>query len=104
MKGVRPTISKLASLFPFDQFLCYFSNGMCLFIIGTNQPTSEDSSEDELWVANEDGTYPGDEDDTYQVMKDFATISSNEGQTEFSDLYNNFNSLSVRNSYDRPKK
>ena len=77
---------------------------MCLSIIGIKQPISEDSSEDESWDDNEESTRPYDEDGTYKVMKDVATINPDERYAEVSDLYNTFNSLSVINGYGRPKK
>ena len=40
--------------------------------------SSSDSSVDNSWITDEDGTLPGDEDDTEIVMKRFTPIDNEE--------------------------
>ena len=40
--------------------------------------SSSDSSVDNSWITNENGTLPGDEDDTEIIMKGFTPIDDNE--------------------------
>ena len=60
--------------------------------------SSSDSSVDNSWIADGDGTLPGKEDDTEVVMKGFAPIDHTEQYAEVSDLSNNLSSMYLRNS------
>ena len=64
---------------------------------GTTDSAS-DSSADDFWIADEDGTIPDKEDDTEVVMKGFAPIDHTEQYAEVSDLSNNLSSIYLRNS------
>ena len=60
--------------------------------------SASDSSGDDSWIADEDGTIPDKKDDTEIVMKGFAPIDNTEKNAELSDLSNNLSSVYFRNS------
>ena len=60
--------------------------------------SASDSSVDDSWIADEDGTLPDKEDNTEVVMKRFAPINHTEQYAEVSDLSNNLSSMYLRNS------
>ena len=64
---------------------------------GTTDSAS-DSSADDSWIADEDGTIPDKEDDTEVVMKGFAPVDNSEQYAEVSDLSNNLSNMYLRNS------
>ena len=100
MKGVRNAVDKFSSFFPFNQFRSSFSNDSLLNTDPDRGTTdsSSDSSIDSSWIADEDGTIPGKEDDTEAVMKGFIPIDHTEQYADVSDLSNNLSSMYLRNS------
>ena len=60
--------------------------------------SESDSSGDDSWIADEDGSIPDKEDDTEVVMKGFSPIDNAEQYAEVSDLSNNLSSMYLRNS------
>ena len=64
---------------------------------GTTDSAS-DSSGDDSWITDEDGTILDKEDDTEVVMKGFAPIDNTEQYAEVSDLSNNLSSMYLQNS------
>ena len=60
--------------------------------------SASDSSVDDSWIADENGTLPDKEDDTEVVMKRFAPIENTEQYADVSDLSNNLSSIYLRNS------
>ena len=60
--------------------------------------SASDSSGDDSWIADEDGSIPDKEDDTEEVMRGFAPIDHTEQYAEVSDLSNNLSSMYLRNS------
>ena len=86
--------------FPFNQFRSSFSNDSLLnagLVRGTTD-SSSDSSVDNSRLSNEDGTLPGEEDNTEVVMKGFAPIDHTEEYAEVPDLSNNLSSMYLQNS------
>ena len=60
--------------------------------------SSSDSSVDNSWLSDEDGTLLGKEDNTEVAMKGFAPIDHTEEYAEESDLSNNLSSMYLQNS------
>ena len=60
--------------------------------------SSSNSSVDNSRLSNEDGTLPGEEDNTEVVMKGFAPIDHTEEYAEVPDLSNNLSSMYLQNS------
>ena len=60
--------------------------------------SESDSSGDDSWIADEDGSISDKEDNTEVVMKGFAPIDDTEQYAEVSDLSNNLSSMYLRNS------
>ena len=60
--------------------------------------SESNSSGDDSWIADEDGSIPDKEDDTEVVMKGFAPVDNSEQYAEASDLSNNLSNMYLRNS------
>ena len=100
LKGVRNIVGKFISFFLFNQLRSYFSNDS-LLIENTEKGTTDsasDSSVDDSWIVDEDGTLPDKEDDTEVVVKGFTPINNAEQYVEVSDMSNNLSSMYLRNS------
>jgi len=73
-------------------------NGVRNIVESETIDAASDSSVDDSWIADEDGTLPDKEDDTEVVMKLFDPIENTEQYAEVSDLSNNLSSMYLRNS------
>ena len=97
---VRNIVGKFFSFFPFNQLRSSFFNNS-LLNENTEKGTTDsvsDSSVDDSWIADEDGTLPDKEDNTEVVMKGFAPNDNTEQYAEVSDLSNNLSSTYLRNN------
>jgi len=86
--------------FSLQSITSFFSNDSLLNTDPDRGTTgsSSDSSVDDFWIADEDGTLPDKEDDTGVVIKGSDSIDHTEQYVEVFDLSNNLIYMYLRNS------